>query len=286
MAARAKQAIADMDGLLSQAIDVGELEDPFIKMVLFGQNRTGKTTLACQFPKPLLLVSFEPAQSGGATSVRNVKGVKYLRLTKASDAEALAKELEHDTNFKSHVIDGVTNLERMHLADILGDDMAQLPTGISTDQYVDRAERTKSSLKRFLDLAVHTVLICREKDHSKPSDRFVPKMLRGVESNSFFASELGGASVGWVHDVCDFICQLQVVNEIKTVTRKVKVLGKEKVTTEEVETGRKIRRLRTTLDVNYAGGFRSANPEMVPEFIMEPSWAKIKAAIDGLPQPK
>ena len=35
------------------------------------------------------------------------------------------------------------------------------------------------------------------------------------------------------------------------------------------------------LHVNFAAGFRSADPRNVPEWIGEPTWERIKAVVDG-----
>lgn len=51
-----------------------------MKMNVYGRSGTGKTTFACTFPKPLLLVGTED----GTRSVYTVKGVDYVRLDRKS----------------------------------------------------------------------------------------------------------------------------------------------------------------------------------------------------------
>lgn len=269
--------------ILSRAISVQSLEEDYIKLVLYGQNRVGKTTLACQFPKPLLLVSFEPAKSGGAKSVKRMEGVQYLRITSTKEAVQLAVELARTTLYKTIVIDSATSYQDIILQEILSlpEVVEQLNWGmVSRDQYRERSEKTREALRPYLSLPAHTVICAKERDHNPP-DRDKPKMLRSFQAESFFAADLGGATVGWLHDACDYIARLSIEKEVKSVTTEAVVLGKKKEITREVETGNLVRRLRTMYHPNYAAGFRSENPSSVPEFIEDPSFQKIYDVIQG-----
>lgn len=291
------QQQAPQGSILSRAIPVEELEVSYVKMVLYGQNRVGKTTLACQFPKPLLLVSYEPTRSGGASSVRKVPGISFLRLTKEIDALQLASELKGSLPFKSMVLDTVTSMQDMVLKDILGLD--ELPAqasfrGVSTDQYRERSEKTKELLRLFLDLPCHTVCCAKEKDHQPPKgdDQWTGYGRRKaslgtiggdleLKVESFFAADLGSATAGWLHDACDYIGRLYLDKERRKVSRTEMIAGKEETEEHEIETGRVVRRLQTMYHPNFAAGFRSCNPASVPPYIEEPTWDKIKKVIDG-----
>lgn len=272
-----------LSGLLGQAKDVSELEEQSIKFTVYGQNRVGKTTLACQFPKPLLLLSFEPASSGGATSVRKIPGVKFWQIEQSSQAKQIAEELKTDSYFKSVVLDSATSYQDLFLKEILG--LEKLPEqlsfgAISGDQYRERAERIKEGLRPFLSLRdKHVIITAKEKDHNPPREEKVnsrtgkvqpdmrAKFLRGMNLESYVASDLGGAAVGWLHDACDYIGRLYLAKEV-TVTRNVRMLnGKEMVSETEEETGRITHRIRTMYHPNFAAGFRSPNPNAIPEYV-------------------
>lgn len=291
--------------ILAQAVPVSSIETEYIKICIYGQNRVGKTTLACGriekgkyiegsgFPKPLLLVSFEPAETGGgANSVRKIPDVHFLHIKSTAEANKLAGELQTDTHFKTHVLDGAANWERMHLQDVLGVDVLteQLGRnahgGITREHYTDRTERMKNQLRLFLNLKAHTVLLCREKDHQPPKDQFKPRMMRGFEPESFFASDLSGGTVGWMHDAFDYIARLYMEREVRVEETTTKMNGRDVVNRTEVETGRIVRRLRTIYHPNYAAGFRSCDPDTVPEWIDDPTYQKIKDVIDGKPLAK
>src|SRR5258708_7113669 len=70
----------NVSSVLDEAIDIADLETLYIKLCLYGGNRVGKTTLAAQFPKPMLLIDCEPGSEGGAKSVKNVEGITIIRI--------------------------------------------------------------------------------------------------------------------------------------------------------------------------------------------------------------
>lgn len=289
----------DDGSVLGGAIEIGDIEEVPIKICLYGQNRVGKTTLACLFPKPLLLVSFEPTRSGGAQSVKRYAGVKYLHLSSTRDAMKLADELKRRPPsgvkgferqpFESVVIDSATSLQDVILKELL--DLPAVPEQlnwgtVSQDQYRERSEKCREMLRPFIDLPCHTVVNAKERDHNANKEER-NRLLRSRQEHveSFFAADLGGATAGWLHDACDYVARLMIVKEIVKRTTTVKVLGKTKTKEVEEETGRSVRRLRTMYHPNMAAGFRSADPDCVPEHIEaetpEEMYRKIRDVIAG-----
>lgn len=270
-------------GILGQAIAVDQLAKSPVKLCLYGPNRSGKTTLACQFPKPLLLLSFEPARSGGAESARKIPGVKLLKfddhIQSTTNLMGLAKELrEGGANYyKTLVVDSATSLQERVLQEIL--DLPEVPVQldwgeVSSDHYRARSEKTKNLLRPFLDLDLNTIILAKEKDHNPPKEEKVsksgkvqpdmkPRFLRGLQSSSFVACDLGGATAGWLMDACDAICRLYIGEETQTKTFNV---GGEKKT-EEISTGKFTHYLRVGYHPNYAAGVRSADPDLIPEHL-------------------
>lgn len=279
---------APKGSVLSEAIDLSELRTSFIKMLLYGKNRTGKTTLACQADKPLLLVSFEPNKTGGATSVSGVEGGKHLRITEMDKAVRLAVELKDDNPYATVIIDTATSYQDIILMEILG--LSEVPEQlnwgmVSRDQYRMRSEKTREALRPFLNLDCHVIVLAQEKDHNPP-DKEKPEMLRGFQLESFLAADLGGATAGWLHDACDYIARLSIDKEVIETVTNIKIGkgpgAKEQPVTQTRETGKLIRRLRTMYHPNMAAGFRSSNPDAVPEYIIRPSWEKITKVINGI----
>lgn len=284
--------------VLSQAVAVEDIKDDYINFVLYGQNRTGKTTLACGFPKPLLLISFEPGNTGGAASVKKIPGIKFIRITKKVQAVMLARELRDakggicdlpDPAYKgkryaTHVLDTCTSLQDVILKELM--DLENVPVqlnwgAVPEDFYRERSEQAKEVMRLYRDLPVHTVLVAQERDHNPPKTER-NKLLRRSAVESLFAADLGAATVKWMHDACDYVAQLFIDKEVVTRTFKVKGLdGKEETVTQDEETGRLVRKLRTMFHPNYFAGFRSPTPEAVPECILRPTWEKVVAVIKG-----
>lgn len=300
---------AEPTSMLSLAMNASEIEDELIKICIYGQNRVGKTTLACTFPKPLLLLSFEPNRTGGAQSIKNIPGVKVIRVKVKREKHdppntiygsesvfQLIEDLKNDTIIKSVAIDTVTSYQDLFLQEILG--LSSLPEqlafgSITSDQYRQRSERVKEGLRPFLNLNKHTILLGKEKDHNPPKEEKVsektgkiqpdmrPRFLRGMQHESFVATDLGGGAVQWLHDACDYIGRLYVAKEVRSETTKVTIGKETKDVTHEYETGNLVRHLRTLYHPNFAAGFRSSNPSAIPEFIEEPTYEKIKEVIDA-----
>lgn len=296
--------------ILGQAIAVEQMPEAPLKLLIYGQNRVGKTTLACQWLKPLLLISWEPSLSGGMESVRKVKGVSCVHVVPRSspllqakdrpawllttdDALQLCQELRVNRPFASVVFDGATSCQDVQLTDILDLPAApdQMSWGMVTgDQYRQRSERTREVIRPFLDLPMDTVILAKERDHNPPKEERVSasgkvqpdmraKFLRGVGSGSFIAADLGGATVGWLQDACDGILRLSVEEEIEERRVRLDAKGPEVVT--EHPTGRFIRHLRCCYHPNYAAGIRSCRPEAVPEVIAAPTYQKLIAVLRG-----
>jgi hypothetical protein len=286
--------------LLSQAIPVGEIADDWIRMVIYGANRVGKTHLACQFPKPLLLVAFEPNPTGGAKTVKNVAGVTFLRMANDVDQATgnvtrwasdkglqLCREIAADCRFATVVVDGATSYQDFVLQEVMGwkDMPEQLSFGmVGKERYQERAEKVKVGLKPFLSLPCHVVVLAKEKDHNPPRDdysslsKLQPSSLR---LESYFAEDVGGSVAGWLHDACDYIGRLQIEDETRVETAEFKLGDHVQKTETLVRTGRQVRRLKTMYNTGFAAGFRSATPAQVPEFIEDPTFEKIWKVIQG-----
>ena len=252
---------------------VAEAQDNRVSLVLYGRNRIGKTTLACKFPKPLLLMSMEPTLTGGAKSVAKEPGVEWAVVKSSEMIARFAERLHKPNHFKTVVLDSVSSWEKIVLQEIRGDatPLEMLRFGkVSQDDYTLRSEKMRDSIAPFLGLMHHNViLIGNEKDHSKPQEGTRrSSVVTIMQENSFFWVEAGGGLASWLHDSWDFICKMFMDKEYKRV--EVELNGVKDFTMEE--TGRLIRRIRLKYHPNYAAGPRAADdPEWrtreLPEFI-------------------
>jgi hypothetical protein len=293
--------VAPAGSILSEGVPIEELERAWIKMVLYGENGSGKTHLACDFEKPLALISWEPGDSGsgGAETVRKVPGITYFRMKatkhenpdgsfvieeKASEKFVrFATELRKSNPFRTVVIDSVTSMQEVVLAELMG--VEELPPqlnirSVPDGMYTTRAEQCKSILRPWLNLPCHVIFIGKEIDHYRPKEPerdakgkvkvdMRPRFVRGMEVGSKFAVALGGATAGWLNDGCDYICRLYMDKVMVNVAGVM------------VESDKYVRCLRIGFHPNFAARFRSCDFENLPDEIPEPSYEKIVAAIEG-----
>jgi hypothetical protein len=252
-------------------------------MLLYGRNRVGKTTFACDFPKPLLLVSLEPSPTGGAKSIKKIPGIKVLRypdeLKSSEDISLLPSQLK-GSDYKTVVVDSGSSFDEILLAEICGwettaDLIAFGPNKpgakVTTDQYTERSEKFRKIIRGYLNLRMHVVIICNEKDHNPPEGR-KSSFAKGAQSESFFGAATGSGVARWLQDSCDVVCQLLMDKEY--VTKIGKVGGKDTPYTEE--TGNFVRKLRTKYHPNYAAGLRSEyGDDGVPEFVDRPKFSDV-----------
>lgn len=278
--------LAPNGSMLARAIPVSQAVAEFIKITIYGVNRVGKSTLAADFPKPSIFISCEPSEAGGAESISLIEGIQLLKLGSKDELFKVCDELISDSYFQTVVLDTGTSLQDMILCELLGLD--KLPeqlrfNGIKKEIYQRRSEMLKEALRPLLRLKKHVVILNQEKDH-RPPDRgddgkeiidMTPLFARGVKPNSFFASDIGGGPVQWLHDACPWITRLYIAEEvIEGVVPGTNV-------TMYTKTGKKERRLLTTLQENFAAGGRSPNPSSIPEYIANPTFEKIRALAQG-----
>lgn len=255
-------------GISSRIVPVAEYDRPGVRINIYGRNGTGKTTLACSFPKPLLLVGFED----GTRSVTNVKGVDFIRMTSSKDCVDLAKFLG-SSKYASVVVDTATSLQDIILMELLGLDSVPVQLGwgtVSQTQYRQRSEKTREVLRLFLTLNQNVVILAQEKDHTKKSEEDDAKTDTEV-LNPFMASSLGSATCSWLHDCSDYICQTYIRE--KTVTKEFKV--GDKVTTRNVKVGGVDYCLRTLPHPMYASKLRVPRGKDIPECIVDPDYKKL-----------
>lgn len=297
---QAAQPTFSTGSVLSTAVPVSFLREECVKVCLYGRNRSGKTTLAAQFPKPVLFISCEPANCGGVQSVSEVPDCTVVRAElkpiKLSDGTfekiagrkkivALAEELKQVNHFKTVVLKTATSLQKL-VEDEMKAEFPEMPWSGrgSKDTYGMRASRVEETIRPLLDLKhVHGVFLCQEKDHNPPTDDrtgfpdLKAKLLQNMQQGSFVAAALGPALVTWLHDACGYIIQIleeEVTEEISVPTFNPDgTPGAPSV--QRVGTGRRQRHLRLKYHPNFAaGGKWNFDPDM-PEFVTAPTPAKL-----------
>jgi AAA domain len=284
--------------VLASAVPVSTIREDRVKVCIYGRNRSGKTSLAAAFPKPLLFVSCEPAHCGGVQSVSDIPGVTLIRvedkpidgelLWGRKKVEAVGLELASSDYYKTVVLKTATALQ-----DVILEEMKVEFPGIplsgrgSKDTFQMRASRLHDAMRPLLDLRhVHVVVISQEKDHNPPMGEggfpdLKAKLLQTMQLGSFMAPALGAANAQWLQDSCGYVLQIyedEVQQEITVpVTNPDGTAGQPVV--QKVGTGRRQRHLRLQYHPNFAaGGKWNYSPDM-PESVTAPTPQGLYAAL-------
>ncbi len=233
--------------VLSAAVPVTRLREEWVKLCVYGRNRSGKTTLACQFAKPLLLISSEPDACGGAMSVGDMEGVYLQRIShkllgqdstgrwmnaddkrcvtkdmlRGSDklaaiiAELRQAELTKTNHFKTIILDTATSFQELILTEIMRwDEPPSIQPNakvVGKENYQYRAEKWRRALIPLLDLSrCNVIVLCQEKDHNASTDDFggKNKFLGTMQQGSFMAPALGSTNAQWLQDNVGYIVQI------------------------------------------------------------------------------
>ncbi|MCK9568793.1 ATP-binding protein [Candidatus Pacearchaeota archaeon] len=248
-----------------------ELGKKGLTVNLYGRSGTGKTILACTFPKPLLIIGLED----GTNSVHNVEGAEFVYISSSEEMGELTERAASTRRFKTVVLDTASMLQDLILREILG--LEELPAqkfwGMATrEQYGQCSLQTKERLRALLDLstkaAINVVIVAQEREFNTEdtSNLLMP----------FVASSLTPSVVGWLNPACDYIGQMFIRQ--KEVIQKFKVAGKEKV--KRVVKGVEYC-LRTAPDPTFTTKFRLPKGTPIPDVIVDPDYDKIYALIKG-----
>ena len=235
-------------------------------MNIYGRSGSGKTTVACTFPKPLLLVGSED----GTNSVYNMKGVDFVRLESSMEAMEIAKSFP-TMNYSTLVLDSATSLQDMILAELLNMDEAPVQRSwqmASRETWSQCGLQTKEILRAFLGCDAHVVITALEREFGtgeEAHDLIIPSVM----------SALTPSVAGWLGPACDYVCQTYI---------------RERIVATEKKTGDKTRVIRRAEGVEYClrtapspvftSKFRRPkSKKAMPECIVDPDFEKVMALL-------
>lgn len=286
-----KKVVPPPDGsVLSTAVPVTSLREERVKVCIYGRNRSGKTTLASMFPKPLLFVSCEPAHCGGVQSVSNVEGATVIlvedrpapgeKLFGREKIKAVGGELARSNHYETVVLKTATSLQDMIL-----EEMKREFPGIplsgkgSKDTFQMRASRLHDALRPLLDLKhINVVILAQEKDHNPPVGEggfpdLKAKLLQTMQQGSFMAPALGAANAQWLQDSCGYVIQIHEDELMQDIAiPQMDPTGKPmSPVVQKVGTGKRQRHLRLLYHPNFAAGGKWQYNRDMPEFVTAPT---------------
>lgn len=296
---RVKPVAAFASGsVLATAVPVTSLQRKHVKLCVYGRNRSGKTTLLSQFPKPMLIVSSEADANGGADSISNVEGISIIRISPkhmagdkvhgSAKVVAIANELAQNNPFVTVALDTATSLQDVILVELMG--LSKVPELLSWGMvpdgvYLQRAEKLRETIRPLLDLNnCNVVVLCQEKDHNASEDRGGKnKLMHTMQMGSFMAPSLGATNAEWLQSACGYVIQIyedEVTQEI--AIPQTDMDGKElPPAIQRVGTGKRQRHLRLLYHPNFAAGGRWQFDRNVPEFVTAPTPTELYAAMSA-----
>lgn len=238
---------------------------------LYGRSNTGKTTLAADFPKPLLLLD---VQDNGVDSVRDVKDIDVMQVSEWEDVETVFYWLRtNPKKYKTVVIDTVTNVQHLAVIDHLArKGKATVRAGdwgtMARRDWGDVAGLLRRWITDYRDLPCNVVFVAQDRifnfdddEDNDPETELTPEI--GPRLMPSVASHLN-ASVSIIGNT--FI-------RIKYITKAIK--GEEK----ELE---KIQYcLRVGPNPIYVTKVRKPKSVKVPQVIVNPTFQKLVDIQEG-----
>lgn len=112
-----KQRVVETS-ILDKITPVSSLETNLVMMV-YGRSGTGKTNFGATFPRPILFID---TNERGTETIRQEEDIDVVRVTTWSELDELywaLRENKTEVEYKSIVIDQVTNLQDIGMAEIL-----------------------------------------------------------------------------------------------------------------------------------------------------------------------
>lgn len=281
--ARTKSTVATPlgQGVLGRIVPVSQITSG-IKMNVYGRGKTGKTRLACSFPKPVLIIGTED----GTKSVKNVPQVDYVRLGHSSELAELTAMLRQRT-YETVAIDTAGGLQDLILKEVLGLDdvpidkfkkagkgeawgLADKGTwGVVGNQW---KTRMRSVMRLAEEVGLNVVVIAHERNFKEEGDSDV--MLPSV------GAALTPGVAGWLNAECDYVAQTFIMEETSTAPAPVAVAGAP-ANVITVKTGKKQYCLRVGPHPVFMTGFRLPDGVELPEYIVDPTYDKVAALIEG-----
>ncbi len=271
---RKKKRVVKSKNVIERIAPIYFDEDDGISINLYGKSGTGKTTLCGTFPGPILMVICsslkKPGELRSINTAANRKKIKTVVLEKSSELKDIVEHVTESGNYATVALDNATGLQDLILKEVLG--LEELPAqgswGMAKQQeWGQVALQMKESLRALLNLDCNRVIIAQERAFNTDNDNdlLMP----------YVASALSPSVTGWLNPACDYVCQTFI--QQKTVVKNV-TIGKKKIQKTSRAKGVDYC-LRTAPDPTFTTKFRIPKGGSLPEYIVDPTYAKIMKLI-------
>lgn len=265
------------EGLLANIVPFESRGD--LKISVYGDSGTGKTTLWSTFPGPILAILCSGGK--GTNELDSVSRddrdkIETYYLENCDDLLKLAEELSEDTHYETVVIDHLSGIQDLRIAEILG--LEEIPVqknwGMADrSQWGERAVNMKTYLRAFLDLVDKKVVFVSQELSIEPEE--------GASDLDILPSVgpyLSASVVEWFNPACNYVVRTFIKQRTKTVASKI---AKSKKTKEVAIPGEFDYCLMTGPSDIYTTKFRMPKEDEKPSYIVDPTYEKIMEIING-----
>lgn len=245
-----------------------------LKVLLYGQSGTGKTTLWATFPKPILaLICSGGQRPGELRSIDTPENRKAIDARIVETVGAIEELLADAGEFATVVLDHVSGLQDLTLKEILGIEEipAQKSWGMATQQqYGQSTLQCKEILRQLLGLGGHVVIIGQERTFGGREDGIDPELVKPTVGCAVTPS-----LCGWLNPACDYVLQTFKRPRMRTKITKV---GEKEVKTVARDKGVDYCLRCEPHDV-FMTKFRVPKGRPLPDVIVDPSYDKLASVI-------
>ena len=249
-----------------------------MKILLYGQSGSGKTSFWSTFPGRLAVIICSGGNNTNETlslSKDDKKRVYAASVEHAEELKTLIEQVGNDHMFDTVILDHVSGLQDIVLKDILGLDEIPVQKGwglASQQQYGQCTQQCKEYLRALLNLDKNVVIIGQERtfggsDESLSSDLVTPTV--GVATVPSLA--------GWLYPACDYV--VQAFKRPRMITSEKKI-GNKTITTERRGKGIDYCLRCEPHDV-FTTKFRVPKGHYLPGSIVNPNYVKLRSVIEG-----
>lgn len=186
--------------------------DPYLKMLVYGRNKQGKTRFAATAPAPLLIDVNEKGSKSGRDVGPDAKVFPVAAWEDLTHVMWYLRKGNHE--YESVIIDTITNMQHLCMRHVLGEaedrDPNRPPSMPDRRAWGQLSELMKPLIYDFRNLPMHVIFIAQERnidDEETGTTERVPDLSPGVR----------GVAMGAV-DIIGRIYQ----KEVRTVDKKKK----------------------------------------------------------------
>lgn len=270
--------VARTGGVVDRIAPIG-FDNEGIKMLLYGESGTGKTTFWATAPGPILAVvcsgGNQPGELRSVNTPEYRKKISQVAIASSEELRDLIPYVRDSGKFATVVLDHASGLQDLILKELLGLD--EIPVaksfGLASMQiYAQCSQMCKEYLRGLLSTDLNVIVVAHQRTFGGKDDGLDPDLVKPTVGAGLVPS-----LTTWINGACDYI--VQTFKQPRYVTRKTEV-NKKIVETRVREKGIEYA-LRTGPHEVYYTKFRVPRGTRLPEFITDPTFSKVESLISG-----